>query len=74
MHPSPAVTTHTTDDAQSASHDRMLEYVQTLVARRADEILSEFGGASGHDLESWLQAEQEIFHAEPPSLQELQAS
>lgn len=52
----------------------MLEYVQTLVARRADEILSEHGGGAGRDLESWLQAEQEIFHQEPPSLRLLHAS
>lgn len=38
-----------------------LVYLQTLVARRADELWNRHGRQSGHDLECWLQAENEIF-------------
>ena len=42
------------------SSDALLQ-VQTLIARRADELSSQPDRRRGHDLECWLQAEREIF-------------
>ncbi len=41
--------------------DDPLVYLQTLVARRADELRMALGRGPGRDLECWLQAEHDIF-------------
>ena len=47
--------------AQFGPAEDPLVYLQTLVARRADELWNAYGRQPGHDLECWLQAENDIF-------------
>ena len=40
--------------------NRLHQYTTDDIARRAHELFEQRGGAHGHDLDDWLQAEVEI--------------
>jgi len=52
-------------DANPSSQEAPVDNLQACIAHRAYELYEQEGCCHGHDLDQWLQAEQDVLSSEP---------